>query len=775
MSNDSKYKKISTKETISFSPEKEIIEKHNKKRKFSNVDQQDANQSANQNMYQNINQDVWNDYRYTQSDIEKMNSLIDQYKNKKRKSEKGKDENRGLGWVSATQTKYYLMNDQSLDWLTLYYQDYGIDSKAGEPSTSSNTSVNLISNSTSDRIDLIKEASQIEILLEGGNIFELKIFEELKNVYGDRFVKVFDEATMKIYHDQKEKDIEGFIRDGNNRVKDLMNQGIPIIAQAPLINDNNKTFGVADLLVRSDYLATLFEKFTNDNEINIKASFLKMKKDEEYHYRVIDCKWTTMTLCVDEVTIRNDGLFPAYKGQLAVYTAALESLQGYIPNYAYIMSKAWKIGKSNILPEEECLYRGYSAFDRPGIINYKNKDNNYLKLTKEAVQWMQKVSTEGREWRYYPDKPSVLELYPNMNKSINPAFDKIKEKLAKRYGDPTMVWYVSPQNRKSAHENGVYDVRDPKCNIHILGITQNKNTINRGSVIEKIININKYNQITDLVLPKKIKDNTNNWQTEDLLEYYVDFETINYNIYNNPHDMNIDNSYFGSDVTFMIGFGFKHDNNISTDQLFEKLKLDKTKCNYYKKIVSNWEFVCLHLPFFQLKNKMEMFRIFYQFILARQGLICTRYNLNGFNITSKMFHWADAEIRFMNKANERMKSGNDFSELNLKSLINKFNERTTWIDMYKIFEKEPIVVKGAFRFKLKHIGNALHSHNLISTKWEDGKMSDGFSAMVEAIKLYRNNIQMGINDSSFMEIIKYNETDCRVLSDIVNYLRINNC
>jgi hypothetical protein len=156
-----------------------------------------------------------------------------------------------------------------------------------------------------------------------------------------------------------------------------------------------------------------------------------MKKSKSYHYRVIDCKWTILPLCIDGKTIRKQGWFPAYKGQLAIYTAALGSLQGYIPNYAYIMGKAWKIEKSNISSSEKHMYRGYSTFERLGVIDYSGKDSNYILTTKNAIKWIQRVRTEGSEWRYGNDKPSVRELYPNMNKSINPAFDNIKKMIMK--------------------------------------------------------------------------------------------------------------------------------------------------------------------------------------------------------------------------------------------------------------------------------------------------------------------------------------------------------
>jgi hypothetical protein len=734
-----------------------------------------------------FNKKTWDNYRYSPYDIDRMNNLIkkyskpvgNNYQNKKRKIEqstsqsKSNNDNNMLGWVSATRTKYFLLHDQSIDWLMMYYDSIGIGPEI------------LTEEHIEENRKLIKDASHIDILFEGGNIFEKKIFEELANIFhnGD-FVLVFTEEDMKTY--REERNIDGMIREKNNYVKHLMEKGIPIIAQAPLINDNNKTFGVADLLIRSDYLKVLFKTFVPDKEINTKAPFLKMKNtNETYHYRVIDIKWTTMVLCVDGVTIRNEGFFPAYKGQLAVYTAALESLQGYIPNYAYIMPKAWRIDKSKIPEDQKHLYRGFSAFDRPGVIDYSCRDSDYLFKTKEAIQWVQRVMTEGREWRYGLEKPSVPELYPNLNKSFNPAYDKIKEELADRYGDPTMVWYVQTTNRDLAHSKGIYDVRDPRCTLDVLGISSGSN---RGLVIEQILEINRHNQLEDLVRPKKIINNSFGWKDAHPLDYFVDFETINYNLFVKPNDMNLDNNYVESDVTFMIGIGFSHNERIDSNDLISSLNMDKFKCECCINIDKNkgWEFVCFHLVVFSPNNELEMFRMFYQFIIKRQELFKNdndykkaneSYNngdiFNSMNtsslLKSRLFHWTDAELRFMRCANKRIGCSNN----ELVKLIDSFDKITVWIDMCKIFEQVPITVRGSFRFKLKHIGNAFCKNGLIDTNWDDGRMSNGFRAMLEGIKLYRTGVPMTKCVELYKEIIDYNEVDCRVVWEIVNYLRNN--
>lgn len=642
----------------------------------------------------------WSEFKFTKTEQTKLNKTIKKY-NKKDKN---------LGWVSATKTKYFLMSDQAIDWLMEYYKNE----------------------------DLLKDAKHLDLLLEGGKIFEDKIFQELEDVFKDKFKIIMNkEQTQEYLRDHNMK----MIREMNRHAKTLMNKGIPILGQVPLINTQNKTFGLADLVIRSDYLKVLFKNYEPDDEVSRPAPKLKMVKNKKYHYRVIDIKWTSMVLCADNKTIRNQGLFPAYKGQLAVYTAALESMQGYIPNYAYILSKA-QCHKKTITK---------SAFDKPGIIDYQGRDKKYLELTKKAIQWIQRVKTVGRDWEYGELEPTVPEMYPNMCKSINPVFDKVKEELANMYGDPTMVWYVGPKNREIAHKNGVYDVRSDDCTLETLGIEDT----NRGRVIEKIIEINKYNQ-NRLIEPDIIRNNIGEWKTESN-DYYIDFETINYNLYVDPNVMDIDNTCYNADITFMIGIGFEYNDKVNTQDILKHMEFEKTHCNYYYYKKDEWEFVCIYLTQIDLKIEHEIYILFYLLILVRNEIIADK--------RARLFHWSNAEIKFVNLANNRILKNAEYS-----NIYEKFKKEIQWIDLCKVFTEEPIVVKGSFRFKLKHIASAFHKHGFIETKWGD-EISDGFKAMIEAIKLYRNNdIE---NNDRFHEIVMYNEVDCHVLWEITRYLRLN--
>ena len=69
----------------------------------------------------------------------------------------------------------------------------------------------------------------------------------------------------------------------------------------------------------------------------------------------------------------------------------------------------------------------------------------------------------------------------------------------------------------------------------------------------------------------------------------------------------------------------------------------------------------------------------------------------------------------------------------------------------------------------------MHSHGLIETDWADSQV-DGLGAMVGAWRCNAEGQEKGISmmDLPLMqEISAYNEVDCRVMMEIVRYLRAN--
>jgi len=93
----------------------------------------------------------------------------------------------------------------------------------------------------------------------------------------------------------------------------------------------------------------------------------------------------------------------------------------------------------------------------------------------------------------------------------------------------------------------------------------------------------------------------------------------------------------------------------------------------------------------------------------------------------------------------------------------------------EVIKEEPVVVRGALAFGLKAIAQAMHKLGFIETKWESGPV-DGLGAMVGACwcasEATRTSVSLGQIDL-MRGIQDYNEVDCKVMMEIVRYLRQN--
>jgi hypothetical protein len=92
-----------------------------------------------------------------------------------------------------------------------------------------------------------------------------------------------------------------------------------------------------------------------------------------------------------------------------------------------------------------------------------------------------------------------------------------------------------------------------------------------------------------------------------------------------------------------------------------------------------------------------------------------------------------------------------------------------------VIRAEPVAVTGAFNFGLKSIAQAMHLAGFVSTAWTNGP-ADGLGAMVTAWAAAREAAATGLPLSAhplMVEIARYNEVDCCVMSEILDWLRKN--
>lgn len=496
-----------------------------------------------------------------------------------------------------------------------------------------------------------------------------------------------------------------------NKTIEYMKKGVELIYQGVLHDYENNIYGCPDLLIRSDRINDIFkDNILTKEEQLIPASNL----DLPFHYLVIDIKHSTLYLTSDGIHLRNCNSIPCYKGQILMYNRALGNVQGYQSNYGYVLGKKWICTRNNR------VYESNDFMNKLGVINYNEFDVKYNQLVDEAINWILKLRQNGHKWSLLPF-PSVSELFPNMKNEKDGNWRNIKNDINKRIYEITNVWMCSVEKRKNAHKKKIYSWKNKRCTSKNLGFKEGSKVYN---TLDNILKINR--QSRDLIRVNTLVNN-DNWRYfgDDTMEFYIDFETINSNM--GQCILSQENvNYNSNDIIFMIGLGWSI-NNKWNYQCFTIKKNNKEE--ELKMILEMWEKINSIL----LKNNKS---------------------------ESLFFHWSKAE------------------PLQYKKLINRHINANLpeikFFDLYELFTKNNIVVKGALNFSLKSIAKAMFENNLIKSCWDlDSPCSNGLNAMLLAYKLYKHNDTVTSDEPVMKDIIYYNMIDCKVLWEILIYLRNN--
>ena len=304
--------------------------------------------------------------------------------------------------------------------------------------------------------------------------------------------------------------------------------------------------------------------------------------------------------------------------------------------------------------------------------------------------------------------PSREELYPNMCNTENDfPWHSAKKIIAKKLNEITLLWNCGKKHRDYFHNKGIYKWNDNKFNPKQLSFNEN-----RIDIISKMIDINHfYEEIA--FLPRKIKkkENLQSIQQKDI-EFIVDFETINI-------EENENKKFSG---LFMIGCIAKYKDNKGNNKTeFKQFTANKLNDKEEQQIVDNW---ILFMKSFKSKNLLE-------------------------NI--KIFHWGNAEKTIFKQ---------------FKNKYTNYNIELNFVDILNVFKSEPIIVKDSFSYNLKDISKALYKHGIVKTIWEEDM--NGKEAMINAWILYNSKK----NSNNILDKIgQYNYYDCKVIDDIILFLR----
>ena len=358
--------------------------------------------------------------------------------------------------------------------------------------------------------------------------------------------------------------------------------------------------------------------------------------------------------------------------------------------------------------------RGANAMERLGPVPMSAE----LQVQVEAAAtWVRRLRSEGAQWHPLPT-PTVPELWPS---GADWPWENAGKRIAEELDDLTQLWQVGPEKRNKAVSAGITSWRDPRATAEALGVTGQT----YRPVLEAILDVHRNEG--PVVRPARVRAAEGEWRGQPPLEFFVDFEYVT--------DLNDDFSTFpergGQHIIFMIGCGHVEDGKWR----FEQFITDRLDESSEARAIDAW--------------------------LAHMRVTQSRL---GAADEPRLFHWAPAE------------------EVNYETAYNSARKRhptkgwpvVNWFDLLRrVVRKEPVVIRGAMGFGLKTVARAFREHGLIQTDWGSSKV-DGMGAMVGAWRCDEEAAQRGIRlrDVPLMvEIAAYNEVDCKVMMEILEYLR----
>lgn len=363
---------------------------------------------------------------------------------------------------------------------------------------------------------------------------------------------------------------------------------------------------------------------------------------------------------------------------------------------------------------EQGSERGFSAMERLGPVPMSADLRGRVEA---AAAWIRRLRAEGAQWSPLP-RPTVQELWPSAQ---DWPWENAAKRIVEELEDLTQLWQVGTEKRNNAVRRGITSWRDTRATAASLGVT--------GQVYQRVLEaiLDVHRNDGPVVRPARVRAEESEWRKPPPLEFFVDFEYVS--------DLNDDFSSFpqrgGQPIIFMIGCGHVEDGAWRFAQ-FTADRLDEAG---EERTIDAW-----------LAHMRE-----------------TQSRLGGGD-EPRLFHWAPAEeINYETAYNSARKRhpAKDWPEVN-------------WFDlMRKVVRKEPVVVHGAMGFGLKAVARAFHGHGLIETGWGSSKV-DGMGAMVGAWRCDEEAAERGVRlkDTPLMQdIAEYNEVDCKVMMEILRYLR----
>jgi hypothetical protein len=393
----------------------------------------------------------------------------------------------------------------------------------------------------------------------------------------------------------------------------------------------------------------------------------------------------------------------------------LAALQGNLPQVVEAWLASDTLGEvQGIVPDALVIGRAQLDSDEnfhiASVSFERDGEHSIPSAADGALNWLSRLHANGSEWSALPT-PSVPELYPHARNRSDAPWRRAKKQLAHELKELTLLPGMTPERRRAAHAIGIREWSDRRASAESLGLPASK----AAERLDAALMANRDGVGT--LVPLQLEASAD-WRTPAKAEFFVDFETA--------HDE-------GSSARRLVMIGCGH---VDEDGWhFGQWVADSLRDEHEREILDRW---------------IEHMR--------------SRCELRACALTeARLVHWSHAERSAFRGA---------FDDARARHAANDWPEALPWFDLLEqVFRAVPIGVKGAFDYSLKSIAKAMHAAALIETRWDDDSL-DGLAAMVGIMRAAQR--PQALPTSALVQrIAKYNETDCRVVAEILHYLRSN--
>jgi putative phage-type endonuclease len=638
-------------------------------------------------------------------------------------------------WVSMNSFTGYLLQDPILDWLNY------LDTQPNKP---------FFIHSKNEINENKKKEKKI-------------LYSSLKNNFED-FCNSFS-YKMKTVTPLEEGNRESFSLRRFEQTKEMLKEKIPVIFRPVLMDIKKKIYGVPDLLVRCDVAYHFLQSNSlNSSEIASNNEFLngyvlfcfslrnantkmnptplevknKRKKEKQnINFNLRRSKRLMKKKWIEEKHEFIEDLNKNSKKRINKWEKVLIArYSGYCDIVDSILEEICDGGTQNI-PNTMLVILG-SCFSH--LVDFETV-YQMKKEVKKSAEWVRKIKKESNNWlnnlgkNEYPDN----RLMPNMCNKFDGRWRIVKKQIGEKWGEMTLLWYCGMNQRKNAHEKGIYSWKDTKYSPEEIVSSfykskKSNDEINsrRNRIITSMIRLNRSeNKVFDSYAIKELPEPF--YDNEKTKSFFVDFEVFS----NKDNNKNISERLQRPEsMIYLIGMGWIDDKNGEWKfRSFVAKSLTVSAENY---ILREW---------------WDTIKTVKRNSGAKKGIL---------------YHWSPAEPRFFQKVMKRNPIDRILDDLN-----GIFYE---WRDLMDMFLEAEVVIRGVWGYSIKDVAKGLYEHGLIQEIWENGWKGNmnGENSMVTATNCYKQSIKMGIPINkvpNFENLRIYNHMDCKLLYDLLCFLR----